>query len=390
MAQASLSLTAATILPEDSEDALLVGRVWSKTAGGPSPVILREGHVYDLSGHVATIASLLEKPDVAALLSSLTDLPDLGPLDAFLSGEAGELLASVDLQAIKAAGVTFAGSMLERVIEEQAKGDSGRAEEIRKRLAPVLGESLKGVVAGSPEAAKVKALLQDMGLWSQYLEVGIGPDAEIFTKAQVMSAVGCGAKVGIHPISEWNNPEPEVVLAVRSDGTIVGATLGNDVNLRDVEGRSALLLGKAKDNNASCAIGPFIRLFDKNFTLDDVGGLSVSLSVAGEDGFEMTGVSHMSAISRTPKNLASQMLNRNHQYPDGAVLFLGTMFAPVKDRRGPGLGFTHEIGDRVEIASPRLGRLVNFVDRTDACPEWTFGVRALMQNLAARGLIDRL
>lgn len=390
MAQASLSLTAATILPEDSEDALLVGRVWSKTAGGPSPVILREGHVYDLSGHVATIASLLEKPDVAALLSSLTDLPDLGPLDAFLSGEAGELLAPVDLQAIKAAGVTFAGSMLERVIEEQAKGDSSRAEEIRKRLAPVLGESLKGVVAGSPEAAKVKALLQDMGLWSQYLEVGIGPDAEIFTKAQVMSAVGCGAKVGIHPISEWNNPEPEVVLAVRSDGTIVGATLGNDVNLRDVEGRSALLLGKAKDNNASCALGPFIRLFDNGFTLDDVNGLSVSLSVAGEDGFEMTGVSHMSAISRTPTNLASQMLNRNHQYPDGAVLFLGTMFAPVKDRRGPGLGFTHEIGDRVEIASPRLGRLVNFVDRTDTCPEWTFGVRALMQNLAARGLIDRL
>ncbi|HZG28025.1 MAG TPA: fumarylacetoacetate hydrolase family protein [Ensifer sp.] len=390
MSHARLSLTAATILPEDSDGALLVGRVWSKAAGGPSPVMLRGGRVHDLCGHVATIASLLEKPDVTAWLSSPPDLPDLGPLDAFLNGEAGELLAPVDLQAIKAAGVTFAGSMLERVIEEQAKGDSGRAEEIRKRLAPVLGESLKGVVAGSPEAAKVKALLQDMGLWSQYLEVGIGPDAEIFTKAQVMSAVGCGAKVGIHPISEWNNPEPEVVLAVRSDGTIVGATLGNDVNLRDVEGRSALLLGKAKDNNASCALGPFIRLFDKGFTLDDVGGLSVSLSVTGEDGFEMTGISHMSAISRTPKNLAGQMLNRNHQYPDGAVLFLGTMFAPVKDRRGPGLGFTHEIGDRVEIASPRLGRLVNIVDRTDACPQWTFGVRALMQNLAARGLSDRV
>ncbi|HWU64898.1 MAG TPA: fumarylacetoacetate hydrolase family protein [Ensifer sp.] len=390
MSHARLTLDAATILPEDSGDALLVGRVWSKAAGGPSPVILRGGHVHDLSAHVATISSLLEKPDVAEWLSSLADLPDFGPLDAFLSGEAGELLAPVDLQAIKAAGVTFAGSMLERVIEEQAKGDSGRAEEIRKRLAPVLGESLKGVVAGSPEAAKVKALLQDMGLWSQYLEVGIGPDAEIFTKAQVMSAVGCGAKVGIHPISEWNNPEPEVVLAVRSDGTIVGATLGNDVNLRDVEGRSALLLGKAKDNNASCALGPFIRLFGKGFTLDDVGGLSVSLSVTGEDGFEMTGISHMSAISRSPSNLASQMLNRNHQYPDGAVLFLGTMFAPVKDRRGPGLGFTHEVGDRVEIASPRLGRLVNIVDRTDACPEWTFGVGALMKNLAARGLIDRL
>jgi fumarylacetoacetate (FAA) hydrolase family protein len=384
------SITAAAILPEDSGRATLVGRVWSNAVNGPVPVLVRDGRLLDLSLHAATVSALLEKPDLSVWLQHLEDIADLGPLDAYLAGEAGELLSPIDLQAVKAAGVTFAGSMLERVIEEQAKGDSGRAEEIRKRLAPVLGESLRGVAAGSPEAAKVKALLQDMGLWSQYLEVGIGPDAEIFTKAQPMSSVGCGAKVGIHPISEWNNPEPEVVLAVRSDGAIAGATLGNDVNLRDVEGRSALLLGKAKDNNASCAIGPFIRIFDDGFTLDDVDALSVSLRVTGEDGFEMSGVSHMSAISRSPKNLAAQMLNRNHQYPDGAALFLGTMFAPVKDRRGPGLGFTHEIGDRVEIASPRLGRLVNFVDRTDACPEWTFGVSALIRNLAARGLIDRV
>jgi fumarylacetoacetate (FAA) hydrolase family protein len=249
----------------------------------------------------------------------------------------------------------------------------------------VLGDSLRGIVAGSERAAQVKALLQDMGLWSQYLEVGIGPDAEIFTKSQPMSAVGCGADVGIHPMSQWNNPEPEVVLAITANGKIVGATLGNDVNLRDVEGRSALLLGKAKDNNASCAIGPFIRLFDDHFTLDTLKNLKVSLLVHGDDGFEMAGLSPMEAISRAPEDLAGQLLNRNHQYPDGALLFLGTMFAPVKDRKGDGRGFTHEIGDRVEISTPALGTLVNWVRRSDQCAEWTFGVGALMKNLAQRG-----
>jgi fumarylacetoacetate (FAA) hydrolase family protein len=382
------ALSAELILPADASSAVLVGRVWSKVAGGPCPVLVSGGEVFDLTPLAATISALLEIDDLVGSLRDVSRFSSLGPVDAFLNGEAGELLAPADLQAVKAAGVTFADSMLERVIEEQAKGDPLRAQEIRGRLAPVLGDNLKGLVAGSEKAAEVKKLLQELGLWSQYLEVGIGPDAEIFTKAQPMSSVGCGAEIGIHPKSDWNNPEPEVVLAVTSKGKIVGATLGNDVNLRDFEGRSALLLSKAKDNNASCSIGPFIRLFDGAFTIEDVKKAEVSLIVEGVDGFTMTGISPMSAISRSPEDLVSQLLNRNHQYPDGVVFFLGTMFAPVKDRRGAGLGFTHEIGDRVEISTPKLGRLVNRVAHSDNCAEWTFGLGALMKNLAQRGFLS--
>lgn len=385
-----MQLAAHDVLPTDAAQAILVGRVWSEAAGGPCPVLVRGGRLLDLTSLSATVSGLMEIDGLAKRLAQAEGLADLGSVDDALAGRGLTLLAPIDLQAVKAAGVTFADSMVERVIEEQAKGDSGRAEAIRARLAPVIGDSLKGVPAGSEKAREVKRVLQDLGLWSQYLEVGIGPDAEIFTKAQPMASVGCGADVGIHPISEWNNPEPEVVLVVRSDGTVVGATLGNDVNLRDVEGRSALLLGKAKDNNASCAVGPFLRLFHGDFDMAALEAVKVSLRVTGEDGFEMTGESAMAAISRTPADLARQLLNRNHQYPDGAVLFLGTMFAPVKDRRGAGQGFTHEVGDVVEIATPRLGRLVNRVLRTDACPEWTFGTRALMRNLAARGLADKV
>ncbi|OOY32647.1 fumarylacetoacetate hydrolase family protein [Thioclava sp. F36-6] len=384
-----LNLETGRILPEDDARALLVGRVWSKAEGGPCVTVLRNGILHDLTHIAATVSGLLERDDLHAILRR-DDLPVLGSLKDFLSGAAGHLLAPIDLQAVKAAGVTFAESMLERVIEERAGGDLQAAQDIRAKLAPVIGESLRDISAGSEAATKVKALLQEMGLWSQYLEVGIGPDAEIFTKAQPMSSVGCGAEIGIHPISDWNNPEPEIVLAIRSDGTILGATLGNDVNLRDVEGRSALLLGKAKDNNASCAIGPFLRIFDDHFTLADVETAVVTLRVRGTDGFEMAGESRMEAISRSPAELARQMLNRSHQYPDGAVLFLGTLFAPVQDRRAPGQGFTHETGDEVEIASPRLGALVNRVARCDACPEWVFGSRALIANLVARGLGDRV
>lgn len=385
-----MQLTAQDVLPLDAAQAILVGRVWSEAAGGPCPVLVRGGRLLDLTSLCATVSGLMEIDGLADRLAQAEGLPDLGSVDDALAGRGLTLLAPIDLQAVKAAGVTFADSMVERVIEEQAKGDSGRAQAIRDRLAPVIGDSLRGVPAGSEKAREVKRVLQDLGLWSQYLEVGIGPDAEIFTKAQPMASVGCGADVGIHPISEWNNPEPEVVLVVRSDGAILGATLGNDVNLRDVEGRSALLLGKAKDNNASCAVGPFLRLFHGDFDMAALETVRVSLRVTGEDGFEMTGESAMAAISRKPEDLARQLLNRNHQYPDGAVLFLGTMFAPVKDRRGAGQGFTHEVGDLVEIATPRLGRLVNRVLRTDACPEWTFGARALLRNLAARGLADKV
>lgn len=381
------SLSAEHILPAQSDHARLVGRVWSNDADGPCPVFVCGGQIYDASDLAPTVSALLERPDLLAQFDAYEARPLLGSVQDFLDGTKGELLAPIDLQAVKAAGVTFADSMLERVIEEQAKGDPTQAQVIRAKLAPVLGDNLRGIVAGSEKAQQVKTLLQSMDLWSQYLEVGIGPDAEIFTKAQPLSAVGCGAKIGIHPGSHWNNPEPEVVLAITSDGRIVGATLGNDVNLRDFEGRSALLLSKAKDNNASCAIGPFIRLLDDTFTLSSVEQIEVSLDVLGHDGFRMQGASAMSAISRTPRDLADQLLNRCHQYPDGAVLFLGTMFAPTQDRRGEGQGFTHDVGDCVRISAPALGQLINWVDTSDACPPWTFGVGALMRNLAKRGLL---
>ena len=384
-----LQLSATDILPADP-DALLVGRVWSDAAGGPCPVLCRAGEIYDLTALSATMSGLLEREDLVDLLAA--DFPHLGPLDAFINlgdgtGRHGRLLAPCDLQAIKAAGVTFAGSMIERVIEERAKGDPARAEAIRAELSGILGGSLRGVRPGSDVAAAVKAKLQAAGMWSQYLEVGIGPDAEVFTKAPPMAAVGCGAEIGVHAKSAWNNPEPEVVLAVNSQGGIVGATLGNDVNLRDVEGRSALLLGKAKDNNASAAIGPFIRLFDGRFDLAAVKTLRVELEIRGDDRFLLQDHSDMGQISRPPEEIAAQTLNRSHQYPDGFVLFLGTMFAPTKDRDAPGQGFTHHRGDRVTISSAPLGKLANTVKPCDEIAPWTFGTRALMENLAKRGAL---
>ena len=382
------------LLPDDSFTGTLIGRAWLPGAiAGPAVVAIREDGVYDLSSIAATVSTLLERDEPATLVQR-TAGRRIGSVDDVLRNTVVTpdetkpyLLAPCDLQVIKAAGVTFADSMLERVIEEQTRGEPGRALEVRRRVRSLIGDDLGSVVPGSAQAMKLKALLIEQGLWSQYLEVGIGPDAEVFTKAPVLSAVGTGAEIGIHPGSEWNNPEPEVVLAVNSHGKIVGAALGNDVNLRDFEGRSALLLGKAKDNNASCAIGPFIRLFDQSFTLDDVRAQEVGLLVEGDDGFVMRGSSSMKRISRDPQDLTDQTLNDSHQYPDGFMLFLGTLFAPTDDRGEPGCGFTHRVGDIVTIRSPQLGALRNRVNTSDKVKPWRFGLRALITNLAARGLL---
>jgi len=387
-------LTLQNTLPTDGLAGTLIGRAWIPgEIGGPSPVVLRADGMYDLSANFASLSELLDSPSPLNAVRGMQG-HFIGRIEDVLANTRFQpdlslpyLLAPVDLQVIKAAGVTFASSMIERVIEEQAKGDPARAEGIRRTVIGAIGNDLRAVKPGSPEAANLKSVLVKQGLWSQYLEVGIGPDAEIFTKAPVLAAIGTGNQVGIHPKSEWNNPEPEVVLAVSSRGTIVGATLGNDVNLRDFEGRSALLLSKAKDNNASCAIGPFIRLFDETFSLDDVRRCHVELKVEGKDDYKLSGVSSMEQISRDPQDLVSQALNENHQYPDGFLLFLGTLFAPTADRDHPGAGFTHKVGDVVSISSPKLGALRNEVTFSSSATPWTFGLRAFIGNLAARGLL---
>ncbi|HJR30285.1 MAG TPA: fumarylacetoacetate hydrolase family protein [Pseudomonas sp.] len=392
----SILLTPENTLPVDGVSGTLIGRAWVPgRIAGPSPIVLRADGVFDLSERFATLSDLLESESP---LQAVRQTPGtfIASLEALLANTGPNpdpsrpyLLPPLDLQVIKAAGVTFAASMIERVIEEQAGGDAAKAEHVRATVQAVIGDNLRSIVPGSRQAMQLKALLIEQGMWSQYLEVGIGPDAEIFTKAPILAAVGSGSQIGIHPDSQWNNPEPEVVLAVNSRGQIHGATLGNDVNLRDFEGRSALLLSKAKDNNASCAIGPFVRLFDEGFSLDDVRACVIDLQVQGEDGYRMHGSSSMNQISRDPQDLASQTLDGNHQYPDGFLLFLGTLFAPTEDRDHVGSGFTHKLGDRVTISSPILGSLHNQVTHScDAAP-WTFGVGALLRNLAARDLLAR-
>ncbi len=391
MAKLSDYMNSSIALPSEG---LFVGRVWNPSVDGPC-VVRRDGaNLIDITAAFPTMRDLCEAGDPAGAARAVTG-ESLGTIDAVMANTPPEsrdpakpwLLAPVDLQALKAAGVTFATSMLERVIEERARGNPEAAAEIRATIGDLIGDDLSKLRAGSPEAMQLKKVLMEKGAWSQYLEVGIGPDAEIFTKSQVMSAIGHGMEAGLNAISTWNNPEPEVVVVAASSGRIVGATLGNDVNLRDVEGRSALLLGKAKDNNASCALGPMIRLFDASFSLDHVRNMQLALRVEGDDGYVLNGASNMSKISRDPADLIGQMVNASHQYPDGAILFLGTLFAPIEDRDAPGKGFTHKMGDIVTVSSPELGALTNRMTSCHEAAPWTWGTSHLMRNLAKRGLL---
>ena len=376
----------------DYSKGCFIGRIWDNSKDGPCLIKIKDGDVYDItSKEIPTVRDLLELEDVKNYLSNVQGIKLLSLEELFVSSLKKKaeycLLAPCDFQAIKACGVTFAKSMVERVIEERAAGDPKKAESLRNHIGGLIGDSLQNIIPGSDKALEVKSALIKEGLWSQYLEVGIGKDAEVFTKAQTLSSVGFGAEVGLNPISNWNNPEPEIVLAINSKGIIKGATLGNDVNLRDVEGRSALLLGKAKDNNASCSIGPFIRLFDETYSIDDMKSSHITLKVEGEDGYILNGSSSMSEISRDPEDLVNQTIGRHHQYPDGFMLFLGTLFAPTEDRDVEGEGFTHKIGDKVTISEHHLGELINFVNLSTACPQWDFGIASMIKNLSQRGLL---
>ncbi|MHA6297525.1 fumarylacetoacetate hydrolase family protein [Devosia sp. CAU 1758] len=377
----------------DIPSGVLVGRARIADFDHPRIVTVRDGQLVDITARgMATVRDIAESGRAAEHVRTAAGRA-VGEIGAVMANaiagadDLPQLLCPIDLQAIKASGVTFVVSLLERVIEEQARGDNSRAEALRGEILDLIGTDLSQLVPGSDAAMKVKAALIEKGVWSQYLEVGIGPDAEIFTKGQPMSAVGHGAEVGLHPVSSWNNPEPEVALLVTSKGEIIGATLGNDVNLRDVEGRSALLLGKAKDNNASASLGPFVRLFDDEFTLDTVKQAEIALRVEGTDGFVLEGQSNMAQISRTPESLVATTVGEHHQYPDGLVLYLGTMFAPVKDRDGQGKGFTHKLGDVVSISTPSLGTLSNRVNLSTKCPPWTYGTSHLLRDLARANLL---
>jgi len=387
-------LSATRCVPRDP-GALLIGRAWIPAEDGPSVIALRGDDAVDLTRTYPTVSHLVNVATPGELRAAIKGAPVVTSTEALVSNSAEGtrdaarpwLLAPCDLQAVKASGVTFVASLLERVIEERARGNPALADGARREIQAIVGPDLRGVRPGSPEAARIKEVLLSREMWSQYLEVGIGPDAELFTKCPPMAAVGLGARVGVHPASVWSNPEPELVLVLNSAGAIAGVTLGNDVNLRDVEGRSALLLGRAKDNNASCAVGPFVRMLDDGFPLDAARRLSFQTTVEGLDGFRVSHTTHVKEISRDLAELAGQAHSRYHRYPDGVLLFIGTMFAPVDDRGVPGSGFTHKTGDVVSIVASELGALINEVVPCDEAEPWSFGTGALMANLARRGLL---
>lgn len=387
MSRLSTPLSPAEMLPVDHADATLIGRIWDPQSGGPRVCVVDGDQLVDVTASVPTVSQAMESPERVAQAAAAGErrftvtevVSNSDPLDHSVP----HLLAPIDLQVVKACGVTFVDSMIERVIEEQCAGDPEKAHQVRADIASALGGSLQGIKPGSPRAAEVKDILIGQGIWSAYLEVGIGPDPEVFTKAPVLASVGYGAKVGIPAFSSWNNPEPELVLIVNSKGVPVGATLGNDVNLRDVEGRSSLLLGKAKDNNASSALGPFIRLFDSRFDIDSVAAADIELDVFGADGFHLRGVNSVSQISRPLPELVAATWGSHHQYPDGFALYTGTLFAPTQDRDTPGHGFTHHPGDRVVISSAQLGALVNTTWPTDELTPWEWGIGRQMSYLNA-------
>ncbi|WP_442866754.1 fumarylacetoacetate hydrolase family protein [Aurantiacibacter sp. MUD61] len=366
-------------LPRDHADGVFLARAQSPE--GPCVLRIANGEIYDVTCETPTVSGAVAR-------RAFSGGSKIGTVKSGLP-DGWSLLTPIDLQCIKACGVTFAVSAIERVLEERARGDAVQAASLRGHIEERVGTGIRAVVPGSPEAAQLKEVLIDEGLWSQYLEVAIGPDAEVFSKSSVLSAVGGGDEIGIRSDSSWNNPEPEVVLVVAPDGEVVGATLGNDVNLRDIEGRSALLLSKAKDNCASCAIGPFIRLFDDSFTMDDVRRMTVELQITGPEGYRLEGANDMTQISRDPLDLVRQTMDQHH-YPDGFVLFCGTLFAPVQDRDTPGAGFTHKLGDIVTIRSDRLGSLTNTVTTSDKASPWTFGIGSFIRNLAERGLAEKV